>query len=569
MRSALWDNPLLKQGVLRAVFAQKLLAAKKMLRSTQDPAAAQAGALRELLEANKDTTYGRRHRFAELDSPAAFQDAVPLADYEDLRPLIDAVADGSDPHALTADDVIAFSTSSGTTTGRPKLVPITKGAVRKESRVKEAFGAYLVQEHPEVLKGRWLYLFNRIDVGHTPTGLTYGSNAGYMYVTTPAIFKRSTFALPYEICLIEDYASRYYTILRMGLDTDLSHLICINPFSSLLIARLVDTWKDDLLRDLHDGGLKRDLEIAPEQRAFFERLLPARPEQARALRAAAERKGRLEPLDYWPNLSVNSSWKTGHSQFFARQISDFYPGVTVREIGYGSSEFRTGLIVSGDGSRNIPVPDNYFYEFVPLDDAEEYLAGRKRPLLLHEVEQGGKYHLVQSGIHGLVRYLVQDIVAINGRYGQTPTLEFVQKASSHTSVADEKLYEFEISDAVVALAAREPELEPRFFVAYADADGGRYRVAAEFEAQPGEDARDRFAALFDESLRRGNAGYDAARASGRLAAPELHVLEPGRGDLYVQWVSERALYDMQAKIHRLKADYRDDFAHFDIALAAV
>jgi hypothetical protein len=558
-----WDSG--AAGLLiRGVFAAKLRAARRIVDgTTPDPALAQRSCLRGILETNAETTYGRRHSFASLDSPSAFQEAVPLITYEDIRSVVGTIADGSDPHALTRDPVIAFSTSSGTTS-RPKLVPITKGAIRQEKRVKEAYAAYLVCDHPQILDGKWFYLFNRTDVGRTAAGLDYGSNAGYMFVTTPSIFKKRFFTLPYDVCLIDDYESRYYTILRFALAADLRYLICINPFSSLLIARYIDAWKEDLLRDLSDGGLKAGLELSREQYAMFRALLRPDPAKAARLERAAGR-GRLEPLDYWPNLRVTSSWKTGHSRFFADRISDWYPGVTVREIGYGSSEFRTGLVLSDDGSRNIPVPDNYFYEFIPLADEEAYRTGRRRPLLLHELDQGAKYHLIQTGIHGLYRYEVQDIIAINGRHGETPTIEFVQKSGSFTSVSGERLYEFQVNDAVSGVAASDRSLAPVFFVAYADSADRRYRVVAEFRASRGDVDTDRFRRLLDEGLGRECPAYGEARVAGDIGDPCLHVLDAGQGDAYVRWVSERALYDMQAKIHRLKPDYRDDFAFFGIA----
>ena len=112
------------------------------------------------------------------------------------------------------------------------------------------------------------------------------------------------------------------------------------------------------------------------------------------------------------------------------------------------------------------------------------------------------------------------------------------------------------------VGAREPELEPVFFVAYADGEGRRYRVAAEFREPPDEQ---RFVDLLDAALQHECPGYTRARDGGELEAPRLHVLGPGQGDAYVQWISESALYYMQAKIHRLKPDHHDDFAYLGIS----
>ena len=96
-------------------------------------------------------------------------------------------------------------------------------------------------------------------------------------------------------------------------------------------------------------------------------------------------------------------------QYFAaarriRQIRISSGDLPFRDVGYGSSEFRTGLALSDTGSPNVPMPDNYFYEFIPEQEREAYLSGTKSPLLLHQLEQGRRYLILQTGPHGLYRY---------------------------------------------------------------------------------------------------------------------------------------------------------------------
>ena len=76
-----------------------------------------------------------------------FARAVPINTYEELRPYVDAVANGTDPHALTADPVEMFTNTSGTTS-KPKLVPVTASSRAAERRVKNAWLAYLAADAP-------------------------------------------------------------------------------------------------------------------------------------------------------------------------------------------------------------------------------------------------------------------------------------------------------------------------------------------------------------------------------------------------------------------------------------
>ena len=83
--------------------------------------------LMTILEANKDTEFGRTHRFEALTrdpSGRAFREAVPLSRYTDYAESIARMERG-ETGVLTSDDLLFFAVSSGTT-GRPKLVPTTK-----------------------------------------------------------------------------------------------------------------------------------------------------------------------------------------------------------------------------------------------------------------------------------------------------------------------------------------------------------------------------------------------------------------------------------------------------------
>lgn len=44
---------------------------------------------------------------------------------------------------------------------------------------------------------------------------------------------------------------------------------------------------------------------------------------------------------------------------------------------------------------------------------------------------------------GLYRYFMNDLIEVTGRFHATPTIQFVQKGSGVTSIAGEKLYEYD------------------------------------------------------------------------------------------------------------------------------
>ncbi|KAK8716291.1 hypothetical protein V6N13_043606 [Hibiscus sabdariffa] len=76
--------------------------------------------LREILSRNAGTEYLRRFLHGQTDKQL-FKENVPIVSYEDLKPYIDRIANGETSDILLAEPI----TSSGTSGGQPKLMPVT------------------------------------------------------------------------------------------------------------------------------------------------------------------------------------------------------------------------------------------------------------------------------------------------------------------------------------------------------------------------------------------------------------------------------------------------------------
>src|SRR5215218_7808858 len=88
------------------------------------PVQAQERLLRQILETNADTEFGRRHGFGGITSFQQFQERIPISGYEDLEPYIKAEMNGN-PNQLTKDPPVLFTTTSRTT-GARKYIPMTR-----------------------------------------------------------------------------------------------------------------------------------------------------------------------------------------------------------------------------------------------------------------------------------------------------------------------------------------------------------------------------------------------------------------------------------------------------------
>ena len=80
-----------------------------------------------LIDKGQLSIYGKAHRFKEIKSYRDFQVHVPLADYEEFRPLIERISTG-EKNVLWPGLPIYFAKTSGTISGT-KYIPITKDSI--------------------------------------------------------------------------------------------------------------------------------------------------------------------------------------------------------------------------------------------------------------------------------------------------------------------------------------------------------------------------------------------------------------------------------------------------------
>jgi hypothetical protein len=121
-------------------------------RSTRRVAETQERLLRDLLQTNRGTWFGRQHGFEHIHSLRAFQERVPPATYADFDALIQRIAAGEN-NVLTAERVQLLEPTSGTTGGE-KLIPYTAGLRRQFQRGIAAWIADLFSRRAAVRRGR-------------------------------------------------------------------------------------------------------------------------------------------------------------------------------------------------------------------------------------------------------------------------------------------------------------------------------------------------------------------------------------------------------------------------------
>src|SRR5215471_712795 len=111
-----------------------------MLSATQD----QEGILKQLIKIGRITEYGKQHGLANVNSYEEFREAIPVLDYEQLRPYIQKIKEGKH-NILWKGRPIYFAKTSGTTSGI-KYIPITKDSIPNHiDSARDALLCYMAQ----------------------------------------------------------------------------------------------------------------------------------------------------------------------------------------------------------------------------------------------------------------------------------------------------------------------------------------------------------------------------------------------------------------------------------------
>jgi hypothetical protein len=529
-------------------------------RAARDPRATQLGVLRRILRAQAGTRFGQQHGFAEISGVDDFRARVPLHEYEELRPWIEEQDRTGEP-LLNREMPCIYATTSGTT-GRPKYLPVLRSTLAGQARVQDLFAYCLLRDRPRLLDGHVLAVVSPAVEARMPgSGIAVGSTSGQIYESIPSVVK-TKYVVPPEVFEVEDYDTKYLLILRLALrHRDVTYATTANPSTLVRLAALARLHWDELVGDVERGGFSRLESLSAEVRRAVEGRLAPAPERAAELRGLAAATPRVRLRDLWPDLQAVGVWTGGSSSIFFEQLRGEFPDdCLVRDVGYLSSEFRGAVPVSSETNAGVPSLLDNFFEFAPRDAWDR---GEPRFLGLEALTDGEQYYVFVTTDAGLYRYAMNDVVQMDGCFGRTPRLRFIQKGKGVTSLTGEKLYESQLI-AAVSKAEAALRLASSFYLATADEEGVRYSVY--YEPAPGSAraalARARsLAADLDAALAERNLEYAVKRRSGRLAAPRLVVLRPGAFERYKRSCLARGQREGQFKIVALQyaRELRFDF----------
>lgn len=499
------------------------LALKK---ADRNPRKSSEKTLRSILKYAKDSVYGKEHDFsyileAEDDTELyrRYNEKVPVNDYEALRPYVERHKHGESDILFPGKPVL-YATTSGTTS-EPKWIPITKEYLSNiYGKMTKVWLFNFIKNRHKVFSGKILSIVGKVIEGYAPDGTVFGSVSGVTQRDCPG-FVKALYSNPQCVYSIADYNARYYVLMRMGIEQDVTLIVTANPSTIVELQNNVNIFFDEYVEDIEKGTLSQKVQIAPEIRKELEACLKPNPKRAAELRALKAKYGRVLPKHYWPNIQLLTTWKCGNTKIYLDKFKDSFPeSMLFQEFGYFASECRFGLVLD-DTLNTVLFPHFHYYEFVAEEDMEN---PNPKYYQLHELQEGKRYCPFVTTFAGLYRYNMNDLLEIGPKFMNTPTVHMIQKVNGIVTITGEKLHERQFISAVQKVS-EDTGLKVRFFIGFADLENSCYRYYYEFEDQEiSQEQCEDFNRKVDEVLKQTNIEYKAKRDSLRLKDPQAFRL---------------------------------------------
>jgi hypothetical protein len=497
-------------------------------RALGDAAKTQERVLLEILQRHRHSDFGRRHRFAEIQSIADFQQRVPLATWEDFATDITRIAAG-EKQVLTGDPVTLLEPTSGSTAAS-KLIPFT-GRLREE--FQRAIAPWLVclfLARPNLFGGPAYWSLTPVsrEDERSPGGIPIGFEEDSEYFGRwQRRLVDKLMAVPSLVRRIPDMESFFYVTLLFLLRRRALRLISVwNPtFLSLLLERLPE-WAERLAGDIADGRISTPKPL-PEPLATALRALN-RPDRKRAqqIRQALQPGGTTGDLHtrLWPKLRLISCWTDAGAARFIPDLQRLFPRAEIQGKGLIATEGIVSFPLDLQGAAALALR-SHFFEFIHQDSGDLHLA--------HELEKGDRYSVVLTTGGGLYRYRLHDLVEITGHRRACPILKFIGKEAHISDRFGEKLNERHVREALDRCAGRE-NTDPAFAMLACEERDGRFAYTLFIEGRVvSEEILHRMGGNLEEDLRE-NYHYRYCRDLGQLDPVRVFRIREGGREAYLE-----------------------------------
>ena len=455
--------------------------------------------LKKLIERGKDTEYGRKHLFNNINSYEDFISNVSVNTYEELKGDIDRMRHGEE-NVLWRGQVKWYAKSSGTTNDKSKFIPVSQDGLNHihYKGGKDVVALYLMMNPgSKMFDGKGLILGG----SHSPNYNVANSLVGDL-----------------SAILIEN----------------------INPLANLIRVPKKQTAL------LSDFDIKRD-RIARECMNLNITNISGVPSwMLSVLVRVMEISGKKHLEDVWPNLEVffhGGIAFTPYRSQYEQLITS--PGMHYMET-YNASEGFFGIQNDTiDKSMLLMLDYDVFYEFIPMDEFDN-----DNPTIvpLEGIEVGKNYAMLITTSCGLWRYMIGDTVSFTSKnpykFVITGRTKYFINAFGEELIMDNAENGLDYACKITGAEVSEYTAAPVYMDSKAKC---RHQWLIEFAKEPAD--INQFATILDKKLQELNSDYEAKRFHD-VTLQHLEVVKARTG-LFNDWLKSKGKLGGQHKIPRL------------------
>lgn len=461
-----------------------------------NPLESQEKTMADLVVKAQKTQFGKDHSFDTISDYDSFQKAIPIRNYEELRPYVDRIVAG-EKDILWPGHPLYLAKTSGTTSGA-KYIPITKESM--PTHITAARDALLNYIHEtgkaDFVTGKQIFLQGS-PVLEKKNGLALGRLSGIVAHYVPSYLQ--TNRMPsWDTNCIEDWETKVEAIVEETVKERMTLIAGIPSWVQMYFERLKQKEKKDVGAIFPDFSLfvYGGVNFRP-YKALFESLIGRK----------------VDSVELFP----------ASEGFFAYQDNQKEEGML--------------LLLNND----------IFYEFIEVDT---FFSEAPRRLSLKDVKVGVNYVLILNTSAGLWGYNIGDTVqfvstkpyriVVSGRIKH-----FISAFGEHVIG---KEVESALQEALIgnSVSVREftvaPQIAPENGLPY-------HEWFIDFEAAP--ERPQEFALALDEAMRKQNIYYDDLIRGKVLQPAVVTQIEEGGFETYMKSVGRLG---GQNKVPRLMND---------------
>ncbi len=206
----------------------------------KNPFEAQREVLQDLITSAQYTEIGRRYSFGNLFTADDFRKAVPIHEYEDLKPLIERNMNG-EQNLLWNTPVYWFAKSSGTTSEKSKFIPITDECLEEGhyQGAKDILTLYYnFNPDSDLLTGKGLIIGGSHQVHKLNDEAQYGDLSAVLMQNTP--FWGHWLRTPeLSIALLDDWEEKIEKLAQSTIQENVTSISGVPTWSLILINKIV------------------------------------------------------------------------------------------------------------------------------------------------------------------------------------------------------------------------------------------------------------------------------------------------------------------------------------------